>query len=150
MDVLDNFFVNNKCNMFYKSINCIEDICAICNLPYDENNKITLDCKHIYHENCVNKLLNTSTYFTCPYCKNCQVTYKLQKKCKYITKDLKKCNRMCLSDIGICTFHHKYMKNNNKCMGICRSGKKCEFKKIKNYLYCKKHNKKNLKKLVES
>ena len=141
MDILDNFFTDNKCNIFFKSVNCIEDKCAICNIPYDQYNQVTLDCKHVYHECCINNLLKTSHYFTCPYCKTYQAKHKLIKTCKYITKDNKVCNRTCLSDLGICNFHHKYMSKNNKCMGICRSGKKCDYKRINNSLYCKKHKK---------
>lgn len=139
MDILENFFTNDKCNDYYKSVNNNENLCAICYTQLDDYNKVTLDCKHIYHEKCINNLLSQSHYFNCPYCKSYQAKYKLIDNCLYITKNLKSCSRICLTDNKICTFHHKYMKKNNKCMGICLSGKKCEHKRINGSIFCKKH-----------
>lgn len=139
MELLEDFFKNTNYNKFYKSVDCNNNNCAICNTPYDENNKVTLDCKHCYHQNCINDLLKSSHYFTCPYCKSYQAQFKIKKTCKYITKTLKTCNKECISDLGICSFHHKYMKTQTKCMAICQSGKRCTHKKITNSLYCKKH-----------
>lgn len=146
MDLLNNFFKNSKYNDFYNSIDDNCDKCMICNLPYDETNKTTLNCKHIYHSSCISLLLKNTPFFTCPYCQGYQEKYKLISTCKYVTKDGNKCLKTCLSDIGICNFHCKYVKN-NVCFGILKTGKnkgkRCSYKSINNKLYCKIHLKMN-------
>jgi hypothetical protein len=142
MDILTNFFKNSNYNKFYNSIDPMADKCMICNLPYNDINKVTLDCNHIYHNCCVNLLLKNTPLFVCPYCKAYQEKYKIISTCKYVTKQGKKCMKTCLSDIGICPFHSRYLKS-DICFGIYKTGKnkgkRCCFKPKKNELFCKIH-----------
>ena len=139
MSCLDDFFSDTKINSFYKSLENSEDICAICNTKYDFANKVTLDCKHTYHEKCLNQLLENSHYLSCPYCNSYQPKYKLIKTCCYVTKNNKKCDKICFSDNKICIFHNRYIHKSKKCFAICKNGKKCSFNRQENSLFCKKH-----------
>jgi len=41
--------------------------CSICWGKVEENTKITTQCNHVFHKNCLNKWLNKQQ--TCPYCR---------------------------------------------------------------------------------
>ena len=144
MDLTNDFFKNINHNIFYNSIDVDADKCMICGLPYDENNRVTLDCGHVYHNECVNLIIKKSPLFACPYCKNYQAKFNIIKKCKYVTKNGKICTNKCITDVGICKFHNKYLKN-NVCFGIVKSGKnkgkRCNFTPIDNNFFCKIHYK---------
>lgn len=142
MDI-NNIFHNNEYIDFYNSIES-DDKCMICLTNYNLYNKVTLECNHIYHNSCINLLLKNTHYFICPYCKLYQDKFNLSKICKYVTKNGKKCNKMCLTDSNICIFHNKYMTN-NICLGIYKygknKGKRCLYKPINGKFFCKIHNK---------
>lgn len=84
------------------------ETCMICHFPVNNNDlkKITLRCKHTYHNSCLN--INVKN-ISCPYC--LQVTYS--KKCSLCKKRV--FNRKICEE---CTELNK----NNKCMVKLKSG----------------------------
>jgi len=67
----------------------INDICNICKLPTKKYERITLNCGHFYHINCIN-ISNRTLQYICPYCSK---RNKIEKnRCIFIKKKLKYSN----------------------------------------------------------
>ena len=89
MELTNDFFKNINHNIFYNSIDLEDDKCMICGLAHNENNRVTLDCGHVYHDTCVNLIIKKSPLFVCPYCKDYQAKININKlKIRNVAIDL--------------------------------------------------------------
>lgn len=67
--------------------NCdMNNICNICKLPVNENERLMLNCNHLYHTTCLN-INNKTNKITCMYCE--KIHYVKKKRCCYIIPKLK-------------------------------------------------------------
>ena len=122
-------------NELHKDIN-FDNLCTICGEDLNQNICHTLNCKHIFHYNCLIKYLQTDFSFPrsnkCPYCKTSFTFLPLIgniKPIKFIHLE----------------YNNKYkiqVKNNN-CNGIYTSGKNkglpCNNKISELIKYCRYH-----------
>lgn len=86
-------------------------ICNICKLNTNDYDRITLNCGHIYHTDCLN-ISNKTNIINCHYCNSKNNINKYT--CKYIDYDNPdyKCNKKCINDCSICKVHtNKIIKN---------------------------------------
>ena len=71
-----NEYILNVIKFKHKKSNTVEDKdinCSIC-IEKNNNNSIILECKHVFHFNCIRnwikKCKNDNIQITCPLCKN--------------------------------------------------------------------------------
>lgn len=108
----------------------MDTTCPIC-LENIENNNIKLNCNHIFHKNCYNKLVctNSTLFINCPICRQINYNFKTFKNNK---KNL----------YFICSDKLKL----NKCLAFTTKNKPCQNKPyLFNYGLCSCHNKNILK-----
>ena len=99
MTDLTSFFKEDIFNEYIED-NITENkdkICMICFSEYNNINKVTLECNHVFHNSCILDLLNKSQHLVCPYCKMYQTKY-IKKKCLH-------CNLYTYADSKLCEFH---------------------------------------------
>ena len=92
-----------------------QDSCAICSDPNDDTS-IPLSCSHRYHYECINysvKLCGKE----CPYCRK-----KIRGKLDLILD--KHLNKMFKTQVKETQKIKKIKKVKEKCIGICKSGKR--------------------------
>ena len=107
--------------------NCDQNtLCNICKLPTYKYNRITLNCTHIYHINCIKA--KKLKIIKCPYCQ------KRNKISSDICQHLN-CNNSTINDSKYCNVHinkiiNKISKYENIC-GICNDYNS-DIEKLKN------------------
>ena len=86
--------------------NCDQNtVCNICKLPTYKYNRITLQCSHIYHIDCIKA--KSSKIIKCPYCQ--EKNKIISNNCKYIN-----CCKNTINDSQYCNMHIKQIENNIK------------------------------------
>tara|TARA_Y100000768_G_scaffold387971_1_gene381255 strand:+ start:2397 stop:2960 length:564 start_codon:yes stop_codon:yes gene_type:complete len=85
--------------------NCNHDtLCNVCKLPTYKYNRITLQCNHIYHIDCIKVTKNTKL-IKCHYCQ--KKTKIISKKCNH-----ENCNKFTINDSNYCNIHIRKIKIN--------------------------------------
>ena len=134
MTELKHFFTDSTYNDFIQNTTIKDEdhICMICSCEYNDLNKVTLECNHIYHNSCIIDLLKSTQYFCCPYCSMHQNKHALKTKCQ-------KCIIYSYADSNLCIYHATF----NRCNGILKhgpdKGKQCRYKRKNSTMYCLKH-----------
>lgn len=133
MTDLTNFFKEDIFNEYIEE-NITENkdkICMICSSEYNDLNKVTFECNHVFHNSCIFDLLKTSKHLVCPYCNMYQNKY-LKNRCQ-------NCVVYTYADSKLCGFHATL----NRCSAILKygpnKGKQCKYKRKNGKIYCLVH-----------
>jgi len=66
---LETKFLQENFKVPFNSVSMETNSCSICLVPFEEGEIIVMlpECKHIYHEKCLDQWLNINS--VCPYCR---------------------------------------------------------------------------------